>query len=459
MADSLRFADFVFDRADRILERGGQRVALAPKTAEMLALLLAEPGALVTKNALRDTLWPSGFVEDGNLSQTVYVLRKALDPIGDGRAFIETIPRRGYRFAAPLVSFAAPAPPRPRTFGWHAAVLVVFATLALAVGPAAGARHAATALTGDAARAYALGRFYWGKRSESGLRASITEFGRVVALAPKSPLGYDGLADAYVMVADYEISAIAPVKQAYAVAERYARVALAHDPHSGEALSTLGSLALDRDHDLARAQKLFGQALALAPNDPNAHEFSGVVRMYLGDVAGAVTHLRRASELDPLSVPILTWYGMALYFDARYDDARTVLRDALALDPTRNDARYHLILVDERLARVDEARALVRELALSPHKRGESQILAALLDLRSHARPAAAIAAVRTPAGADPYSIAALDVALGRRDAALQRITAALRDPGERASRRMLAVDPRFSDLRADPRFQSLTAG
>lgn len=158
---------------------------------------------------MRDTLWPTGYVEDGNLSQTVYVLRKALDPVGDGRAFIETIPRRGYRFAAPVSTVTPTAPAvatrvRTRTFGWQTAVLALVAALALAVGPAADARHNdLTALSGDAARAYALGRYHWGQRTAAGLTASITEFRRVIALAPKSPLGYDGLADAYMQVADY----------------------------------------------------------------------------------------------------------------------------------------------------------------------------------------------------------------------------------------------------------------
>jgi hypothetical protein len=116
------------------------------------------------------------------------------------------------------------------------------------------------------------------------------------------------------------------------------------------------------------------------------------------------------------------------------------------------------VLVDERLARVGEARTLVRELARNPHKRAESQILEALIDLRSHARPVAAIAAVRPPAGADPFTVAALDVALGRRDAAVARLVIALRNPEEHVSRRMLAIDPRFADLHGDPRFRSLTA-
>ena len=82
MGELLVFADFVFNRSERILERAGRRIALAPKAAEALALLLAEPGALVTKEALRAELWPDGFVEDNNLSQTIYVVRKALDPSG-----------------------------------------------------------------------------------------------------------------------------------------------------------------------------------------------------------------------------------------------------------------------------------------------------------------------------------------------------------------------------------------
>lgn len=354
----------------------------------------------------------------------------------------------------------APPPVRPRTFGWQAAVLAVVAILALAVGPAAGAHRTASAdLRGDAARSYALGRYHWDQRSAAGLTASIAEFRRVIALAPKNPLGYDGLADAFMQVADYHITSVASERKAHALSERFARTALALDARSGEALATLGAIALDRDHDVGRAQRLLREALAAAPNHANAHEYYGVIRMYLGDVPDAVAHFRRATELDPLSVPILAWYGMALYFDSRYDDARAVLRDALALDPNRNDARYHLVLVDERLARVEEARTLVRELARNLQKRGDSEILAALLDLGSHARPVSAIAAVRPPKGADPFSLAALDVALGRRDAAVQRLVVALRDPGEHISRGMLSVDPRFAGLHGDPRFRSLTSG
>src|ERR1700682_1603065 len=112
MGVRLAFRPFTFDREERGLRRDGRTVPLAPKVAEALGLLLAEPGALVEKNALRDTLWPAGFVEDGNLTQTIYLIRRALDPQGDGRAFIETTPRRGYRFVAPVSA----VPPAQRSF-------------------------------------------------------------------------------------------------------------------------------------------------------------------------------------------------------------------------------------------------------------------------------------------------------------------------------------------------------
>jgi len=462
MAERLAFADFVFNRAERILERRGRRIALAPKAAEALALLLAEPGALVTKAALRDALWPEGFVEDNNLSQTIYVVRKALDPDGDGRAFIETLARRGYRFVAPVTPAAAPVgvARTRRPPAWRAAVLAAIVVLGLVLGPSVGARRAGGAiapLTGDAARAYALGRYYWDQRP-SALRASIAQFERVVALAPNNPLGYAGLADAYFMVGEYEETSIAPVKRAWTLTDQFARKALARDPQSAEATAALGYLAVDRDRNLARAERLIHVALALRPDYPTAHEFAGLISLYRGNVSGALWHLRRASELLPTSVPILTWYGIAQYYGGRYDDARTTLRDAIGLNPQRPDARSELVLVDEKLGRLAEARALVRGLSRNAHKYNETWVLDALLDVQSHAKPLAVIAAKRAPADVEPTEMAALDVALGRRNEALRRLNAALRNPDEHLRRGMLAVDPRFSELRNDPRFRTLVS-
>src|ERR1700682_6132291 len=233
MGVRLAFRPFTFDREERGLRRDGRTVPLAPKVAEALGLLLAEPGALVEKNALRDALWPEGFVEDGNLAQTIYLIRRALDPDGDGRTFVETIPRRGYRFVPPVevVDDAVRAVQplrRPsrlafalRSFAGAAAIAIAFGGVSLG-DPSS---RPAPRLDGEAGRAYTLGWYTWNRRTLDGARASITHFQRVVTLLPNDPRGYAGLAATYAEVGDWDFSAIAPPRAAYRRAEDYAREA------------------------------------------------------------------------------------------------------------------------------------------------------------------------------------------------------------------------------------------
>lgn len=92
------FGPFRLDASDRLLLRDGKLVPLKPKVIDTLLLLVENSGRVVAKDELLGALWPDSFVEESNLTQNIYALRKAL---GAGQPpFIETIPRRGYRFAA-----------------------------------------------------------------------------------------------------------------------------------------------------------------------------------------------------------------------------------------------------------------------------------------------------------------------------------------------------------------------
>ena len=98
----------------------------------MLAVLAANPGRLVTKEQLIEAVWPDTAVEESNLTYHIFAIRKALGEAPDGEKYIETVPRKGYRFAAPLATEAAapvvaPAAPRSRRL-----ILAVAALLALA---------------------------------------------------------------------------------------------------------------------------------------------------------------------------------------------------------------------------------------------------------------------------------------------------------------------------------------
>jgi Tol biopolymer transport system component/DNA-binding winged helix-turn-helix (wHTH) protein len=98
------FGAFRIDTVNRLLLNNGEPVPLRAKAIDTLLLLVVHNGQVVEKDELMQELWPDSFVEEGNLTQNIYMLRKAL---GDGR-FIETIPRRGYRFAANVKEWDEP---------------------------------------------------------------------------------------------------------------------------------------------------------------------------------------------------------------------------------------------------------------------------------------------------------------------------------------------------------------
>ncbi len=94
---------------ERLLLRDGQPVPLPPKAYDLLLALAAHAGHLMTKEDLLKEVWPGTFVEEANLSYTVSLLRKALGDDAEPYRYIETVPKRGYRFKAPIVA-GAPAP-------------------------------------------------------------------------------------------------------------------------------------------------------------------------------------------------------------------------------------------------------------------------------------------------------------------------------------------------------------
>ena len=91
-----QFGPFLIDTVNRRLLREGEVVPLKAKVVETLLLLVRHNGEVIEKDELMKQLWPNSFVEEANLTQNIYMLRKALGE----RNYIETVPRRGYRFAA-----------------------------------------------------------------------------------------------------------------------------------------------------------------------------------------------------------------------------------------------------------------------------------------------------------------------------------------------------------------------
>jgi len=103
------FGPFQLDAAERLLRRGSERIDLPPRVFDLLVLMAQSDARLLTKDELMDRIWPDSSVEENNLTQAVYLLRRVLRDGEDGARFIETVPKRGYRFIAQVRDRASDA--------------------------------------------------------------------------------------------------------------------------------------------------------------------------------------------------------------------------------------------------------------------------------------------------------------------------------------------------------------
>src|SRR5215471_12141255 len=94
------FGPFRLDAGEHLLLRDGVVVPLTPKALDLLLVLVERHGHLQEKEELFKTVWPDTIVEESNLTSHIAAIRKALGEGGNGDRFIETVPRRGYRFVA-----------------------------------------------------------------------------------------------------------------------------------------------------------------------------------------------------------------------------------------------------------------------------------------------------------------------------------------------------------------------
>ena len=94
------FGPFQLDAANHSLLRDGQLVQLTPKAFDLLEVLVQNNGRLIEKDELLKEVWPDSFVEEGNINRNISIIRKVLGEDATGKPYIETVPKRGYRFVA-----------------------------------------------------------------------------------------------------------------------------------------------------------------------------------------------------------------------------------------------------------------------------------------------------------------------------------------------------------------------
>lgn len=190
----------------------------------------------------------------------------------------------------------------------------------------------------EAYQLYLKGIYYWGKRTPETLEKSKDYFNQAIEKDPGYADAYAGLANYYVAAPDYEPI---PESEAAPKAKAAAQKALAIDDKSAEARAALAGAHWSL-FEFADADVAFRQALELNPNLANAHHWYGLFLSWENRNEEALTHVRRALELDPLNLQFNTNLGQLLCNAREYDKCIEQLKKTLDIDP--NFAYAHAML-------------------------------------------------------------------------------------------------------------------
>lgn len=185
-------------------------------------------------------------------------------------------------------------------------------------------------VSAEAYENYLKGRYHWNQRTERGLRAGMEYFQRAITMEPNYAAPYAGLADSYIIMANWGSM---PGAEAYPKAESAARKALKIDDQLAEAHTSLAYAMLLYDWDWSGAEEEFRRALTINPNYASAHHFYSVYLMAAGRQDEAQYEIKRALKLDPLSLIINSVVGWIDFEGRRYEQAIEVCEKTLEMDP------------------------------------------------------------------------------------------------------------------------------
>ncbi len=209
---------------------------------------------------------------------------------------------------------------------------------------------------------YLKGRYAWGKRAIEALKKGVEYFRQAIAADPNYSLAHAGIADCLVLLGLF--GADNP-REILPQAKAAAMKAIELDESLGEAYASLGQIKLIYDWDWSAAEADFQQAVRLSPTYPTAHQWHGECLASMGLFDQGLVELKKARDLDPLSLIINTNLGLNLYWARRYDLAIEQLERALELEPNFFRAHLHLgmcyerkLMYAEAIAELEKARSI-----------------------------------------------------------------------------------------------------
>ncbi len=336
---TVRFGVYEADLRAGELRKSGVKIRIQEMPFRALTLLLSRHGEVVSREELRQALWPDGVNVDFDqgINSAIRRLRDALGDSAENPIFIETVERRGYRWIVPLhlpeaaagigagkaAEVAAPAKLSPWR-NW----IYVFPVLALLFAAwiyrpgyrdakaGVNSRRATSesslhhAANREAEDYYLKGRFYWNKRTPDSLNQAVDSFTQAIVHDPDYSDAYVGLADCYNLLREYSAMS---ASDAYPRALAAAKKAVELDENSSQAHASLGFVSFYGMWDAGTADEEFRRAIELDPTNAAAHHWYATYLHTVGRFDESLSEIDRAQALDPNSSSILADKGRLLW--------------------------------------------------------------------------------------------------------------------------------------------------
>jgi DNA-binding winged helix-turn-helix (wHTH) protein/tetratricopeptide (TPR) repeat protein len=354
---SATFGPFSLDLTSGELRRSGAVLKLQPQPSKLLILLVERAGELVTRDEIRRRVWGNEtFVDfDQSVNFCVRQIRAALHDHADEPCFVETLPRRGYRFIAPVqrvsdVTTSDPASipvvPRLRPVRWRWVAVTCFVLLIAAAAAASivwRQQQRPSIDRPDTSKGryeVELGHFFLNKFSADGAIAAMEHFEAAVREDPNYAPAYAGLAESYNQLGSVFIASKPPANVRL-LALRAATRAIQLDPNLAEAYAALGYTTL-HEFDWTNAEAALRRAVELSPRYVPARQAYAGYLAARGRFTEAIEEARRGVDFQPASVGARQTLAWMLYFARQYDAAVRELRTILQMDRTYALAHFRL---------------------------------------------------------------------------------------------------------------------
>jgi DNA-binding winged helix-turn-helix (wHTH) protein/Flp pilus assembly protein TadD len=305
----VRFGAYELDVERGTLRKHGIALKLREQSIRVLIALMERPGELVTREELRQRLWKDGtFVDfETGLNTAISRLRDALNDSAGAARYIETIPKRGYRFIASRLQQN---------------------------GPGGNANNP------EAHTAYLQGHFLVKRHSPANSARALRFFEQAIEADPGYALPYHGAAIVHIL--DTLLGVLPPLA-GMARAESFLNKGLAIEENSAMVQNTLAMLRMFQWRRV-ESERAYQRAIDLEPSNPHPHMMYALHLSFCGRHEEAWKEARGALELDPVDSMMNLRVVQAAYYARRYDDAIQSSRIAVDLAPEFHPPRSYLAM-------------------------------------------------------------------------------------------------------------------